>query len=114
MDPQYESLSHKIDDLAHKIDSLTVTVTGLQVQSGDGTVKFRLDTAEREIGILFERGREQEAATQIRKDAVDERLIAIEKVMLREKTFWKTTTLIVSGAFSALLVVVDIAIRLWK
>lgn len=114
MDPQYESLSHKIDDLAHKIDALATTVTNLQVQSGDGTVKFRVETAEREIGILFERGREQERALQTYKEEVDEKLIALDRIALRDKTFWKTSAWIASGAFAVFMVVVDIALRIAK
>lgn len=114
MDPQYDTLSNKIDDLAHKIDTLATTVVNLQVQTGDGTIKFRLETAEREINELFERGRAQEAAAQARKDAVDDRFVNLEKGALKEKTFWKVVAAIAAAEFTVFLGVVDIALRLWK
>lgn len=114
MDPQYNVLSHKIDDLSDKIDDLTTKVTTLQVLSGDGTAKFRIETAEREISILFERGRELERAAELRREAVDERLQKLQSLVSNKISFWKGAASLASGIAAILLVMIDIALRLFK
>lgn len=114
MDAQYEVLSEKIDDLSEKIDGLANKVTNLQVQSADGTLKFRVETAEREITMLFDRHREQEKAVELRKEIIDERLQKLDSMVSSKVAFWKGAAWLASGLGAALLVIVDIALRVMK
>ena len=114
MDQQYGALSHKIDDLASKIDDLTTKVTNLQVQTGDGTVKFRVENAEAQINTLFSRIREFEKTADARRETVDERLQKIDSLVAAKISFWKGAAWLASGMSAVLLLLVDIALRLLK
>lgn len=102
MDQQYDVLSDKIDDLSVKIDDLSTRVTVLQVQGGDGTIKLRLDTAEREIGLLFDRDRELEKTVGGLKNQVSNKI-----------SFWRGVAWIAGVAGGFALLVVDITLRLF-
>lgn len=102
MDQPYDVLSDKIDDMSEKLDGISAIVTDLQVKGGDGTIKLRLDTAEREIGLLFDRDREMEKAVSGIRDQVSSKI-----------SFWRGVAWIAGVAGGFALLVVDIALRLF-
>lgn len=112
MDDQIKLLALEIgaveQRISKKLSDLDDSVRALQIADGaKGAIEHRMGVAEKEIHMLFENHRRME-------EKYDEKLESLTSAVATKVAFWKGAAWLASGAAAFALVMVDIALRLYK
>lgn len=112
MDEQIRLLANEMrnveERISAKILSLDEAVRHLQIAEGEKTaIEYRLKTAETDIHLLFEAQRKME-------EKYDAELKTLNFALSTKVAFWKGAAWLAGGSTAVIVVLIDIALNLYK